>query len=132
MAFKSDWKYDVWKEGEFLDLWHINHILAGCLLAFVSSYYKWPFLIGLLVTFILSLSWEVYELIKHIKESILNRILDIATTFAGFFIIHYVYNVLSNSSKIILFVVILISWLSLESWGYIAYNKIKNEIVYKK
>ena len=126
MAFKSNWKH-IWKEREFLDLWHLNHVLAGGLLAFASSYYKLQFLTGLMVTFILSLSWEVYEVIKHIKESIPNRILDIVTTFAGFFIIFFIYGVLSNPSKIILFVIMLITWLFLELWGYISYNKLNKK-----
>ena len=108
---------NIWKEGKYLDFWNVNHILAGCLLAFVSIFLNISFIISLIISFAIMLFWEIYEYHRVIKETLPNQILDIITGFIGFFIVYYIYSLISYTISIFLFIISLIIWICLTLWG---------------
>ena len=108
---------NIWKEGKYLDFWNVNHILAGCLLAFVSIFLNISFIISLIISFAIMLFWEIYEYHRVIKETLPNQILDIITGFIGFFIVYYISSLINSMIFIYLFSIILILWFCLTLWG---------------
>ena len=108
---------NIWKEGKYLDFWNVNHILAGCLLAFVSIFLNISFIISLIISFAIMLFWEIYEYHRVIKETLPNQILDIITGFIGFFVIYYISSLINSMIFIYLFSIILILWFCLTLWG---------------
>ncbi|MEK6942640.1 MAG: hypothetical protein AABX00_01095 [Nanoarchaeota archaeon] len=124
----SDWKYDIWREGKYLDLWHVNHTLAGSLLAGITFFFNIKLLLGFVVSVLLMLAWEFYEIIVDIEETIANQILDVLTGILGFFGMFYLLQIINHSSGLQVFLVVLVVWLSLELWGFVAYKKKKAKI----
>lgn len=120
---KESWKVDIWKEGKYFDLWHVNHFLAGLLLANLTLFLKIELWIGFTFSLTLMLAWEVFEIVKKIEETKFNRCFDVIFSVASFFLVIYLnQNYLLTTGLNILFYFSLILWLILESWGYWAYK----------
>lgn len=117
------WKYDIWQEGKYLDWWSLTHILAGGVLAGLSIFIGLGFWMGLLIAFLILLSWEFYEVFRSIEESFKNRVMDMIIGIAGFLIAYPLFLEMVSSSRIIIFVIIFTIFLFLELWGFIAYKK---------
>jgi hypothetical protein len=113
----------IWEEGECLDLWSLNHIFAGASLAGLFFILKIPFLISFIISLILMLSWEIYEILNLIIEKPCNKIMDIVTGVLGFVITYYLFLQISQVYHIILFIVISAIFVFLELWGYFSYKK---------
>ncbi|HLC53628.1 MAG TPA: hypothetical protein VJK03_03715 [Candidatus Nanoarchaeia archaeon] len=114
------WYLKIWENGDYFDLWHVNHFLAGILLAGATIYFKLNFILGLIISMILMLSWEIFEVVKEIRETKFNRIMDILLGVAGFFLLYGI----SKNAIVYVFAASLIVWTILELWGYIAYRNI--------
>ncbi len=123
MVNKTDWKYGIWKKGKYIDLWSLNHLLSGALLARISLFIGVSFWLGFSTAFMLMLAWEIYEVIRHIEESIENKILDMVLGIFGFLITYYIQTMMGFTSSTVFFVIILIVWLVLNLWGYISFLK---------
>lgn len=118
---KTKWYIAIWQDGKFFDLWHVNHLLAGALLGQLTFHFQQLWL-GFAISLIAMISWEVFEVIKKITETKFNRSMDIILGVIGFFITYYLEPIFNNEQYFILFIVLLISWLTLELWGYFAYK----------
>jgi|SRR3989338_10420591 len=112
----KDWYFKVWKERNYFDLWHINHLLAGILLAGLVIFFDFGFLIGIISSLIIMVSWEIFEILKKVKESNFNRAMDIILGVVGFFILYFIQDRYILSFFTISFIV----WTFMELWGYSA------------
>ena len=75
---------DIWREGEYLDLWSVPHFLSGALLACLIYLLHLPFLYALILATILLIAYEVFEVWVGIYESDWNRRLDVVVGLASF------------------------------------------------
>ena len=116
---------DIWKEGKYFDLWSINHLLSGGILAGFFILIGIKFWKGFLISFLIMVSWELYEIFKRSKERKGNQIIDIALGIFGFLIAYFLIIDLSLSLKIIVFTTLTILFLFLEVLGFLAYRKRK-------
>ena len=122
-SYKSGkWYYDIWRFGNYLDLWSVNHTLAGCVLAGPLYALSVPFGYSLLISLIFIVGWEVYEALNDIKESWQNKSTDVATGVIGFLFIWYLFPVVTRNTQIRVYFSLLFIWLTLEIWGYVAYK----------
>ena len=114
----------LWSEGRYVDLWTIPHILAGVLLA---GYFYWLgilFITNLLITTLLVIAWEFFELhFLGVHEHFTNSVTDIVVALIGFaitygFIINYPF------ATIIPYLLGLTAiYIILNSWGFLAYKR---------
>lgn len=74
---------DVWREGEYLDLWSVPHFLSGLATGLGLHLLGLGMLTGVLVTFVLLSAYELFEYIVNIEEGRANAILDIVVGMAS-------------------------------------------------
>ncbi len=112
------WTVHIWDEGKYVDLWTLNHTLAGSLPAGVIFFLDMPYSYGFLFTVIVALAWEVIELTLGIREQAWNKFFDVITAILGFIGTYELMakNVLNNK---ILFIILLAIYVILELWGYL-------------
>ncbi len=111
-----------------MDLWTLPHFLGGVLIARILLSFGISFWLAFSITFLVKVAWENYEVIRNIKESIENKVMDVVTGMFGFLIMYYVYKVGFFSSTLF-FVVIFVVWLLLNLWGYIAFVKRTKKLI---
>ena len=112
---RNSWVVKVWKEGRHFDLWYVNHFLAGILLGCLVIFLKLEFWMGFIVSVVLMLAWEVFELVTEIEETKFNMAFDVIfSVFSYFFTIFLLKNYLSPPSLLVLFYVSLVIFAILE------------------
>lgn len=85
-------KRDWWKKGQVFDLWSVPHFFFGILTAFLPGLTGISLLTALAFTLILAMSWEVYEKLVEIKETMANSLFDIILSIVAFTLTSYVVN----------------------------------------
>lgn len=118
---RKEWSIKIWSDGNRIDLWSLNHFLAGCVIASISVLSSVPFWTSIIILFFLLFFWEVYEILKKFHETISNKVLDIALGLIGYIVIYIVMK-LEIFNNIILFLITIISLTLLCLWGWIAYK----------
>ena len=115
----------IWTMKKYIDLWSLNHILAGSILACLFLFFNVHFFPAIAISFFILLGWEFYELTHNVCETIYNRIFDMIVGMAGFLIANYlVYNKIFTNETI--FTVVFAVFVVLELWGFSAFEKVKN------
>ncbi len=117
-------KINIWAEGEFIDLWTVIHFLTGILLGFTPFIFNFPIpLISIfVVVLVLLVLWEVFELIRKIRETLGNRFVDILIAVVGFTLTIFVYRILEPEFAHIIGIIILVIYLTLGLSGWLAYE----------
>ncbi|MBX2866672.1 hypothetical protein KTR10_01800 [Candidatus Kaiserbacteria bacterium] len=83
-----------WEEGHLLDFWTVVHFLSGAVIGFFGEISLLSFKQVLIIGSILLVLWEVFEHVRGIRETIMNRIIDVIIAVIGmllFFMISFVY-----------------------------------------
>lgn len=120
---KKSWKVGIWKEGKYFDLWHVNHFLAGVLLAGAVIILKIDLYYGFLISFALMIAWEIFEYLKKIHETMFNRCMDvILSTFSFIWYVYLKEYIFSPEQFMRVFYVSLVLYIFLELWGFRAYQ----------
>lgn len=121
------WYIKIWKMEKYLDLWSVNHTLAGSLLAGIFLSFGTPLLTSMVISFLMLIGWEFFEIFHHVHETIQNRLSDMIVGMLGFFVAYYL---MSNDivDRNGLFSVLFALFFVLEIWGFWAYEKLKNGI----
>ena len=120
MAFK----FDIWQEGKYLDIWSIVHILTGVLIGGFIIILGVNFWIGLGLTTFLLILYEVGEVVGGVKETFANIVVDVIIGIFGYLFAWFFYGKFKtvkerkNFKKIIwiLFSVVIL----LSIWGWTA------------
>ncbi len=114
----------LWAEGRYVDLWTVPHILAGVILAAVFNWLGISFWLNLLLSSILIISWEFFELhFLNVHEHLSNKVMDVVTGWLGFFVM-YIFIVKFGITAIIPYLVALtVFYLLLNAWGFLAYKR---------
>ena len=117
---KQHWTIRIWNDGRYFDLWHLNHFLAGALLASLSIFLNLNFWLGFIISIGVLLAWELFEIVKNIKETFFNTVFDVIFGIVAFLIVYQLR--LSIATQELLFWVVLVLWLTVELWGFYAYR----------
>src|SRR3989338_5581628 len=116
------WYYAAWSKGKYLDLWSVNHTLAGCVIAGPLYALSVPLVYSYAMSMVLIVGWELYEIVNDIEETWQNRSTDIITGIVGFFFIWGFYPTWTRPTQYWVYLLVLFIWLILEVWGYLAYK----------
>ncbi|MFZ2556205.1 MAG: hypothetical protein WAZ27_04890 [Minisyncoccia bacterium] len=75
---------DIWREGEYLDLWSVPHFLSGMAVAFTLYFFGFATNAAFIIAFLLLVAYEMFEVIAEIEETRWNRILDVVVGMVSF------------------------------------------------
>lgn len=74
----------TWKEGRYLDLWILPHMMSGCIAAFAFLFVDGSRALSYGATFLMIAGWELVEGIFGVKETQENRVLDVIAGIVAF------------------------------------------------
>lgn len=114
------WYIRIWNEGEYIDFWSFTHFLCGFILAKATILTQTTLFNDILIILALLTAWEIFEIKKGIKETAINRVVDIIIGLFGFLLFLYIDNLSAISNQVFIFIFV-IPALVLGIWGYIAY-----------
>ena len=75
---------DIWKKGDYVDLWSIAHTLSGIALGFYPRYFGLSFFAAFAIVFALLILYELFEVVVHIYETFINHTTDVLFGLLGF------------------------------------------------
>lgn len=75
---------DIWREGEYLDLWSIPHFLSGMAVGFALFFLDYTGSAAFVIAFLLLVAYEMFEVIAKIEETRWNRVLDVVVGMTSF------------------------------------------------
>jgi len=81
-----------WNEGRLVDLWTVVHFLSGAIIGFLGEISLLSFKQVLIIGTALLILWEVFEHVRGIRETLLNRVVDVLIAFVAlllFFMISF-------------------------------------------
>lgn len=115
-------KIDIWAERDYIDFWSFVHFLTGVLFGYVHFIFNLPLLRVFLLAVVLFILWEVFELIKGIRETKKNRVIDIMIGIIGFGFTTYAYPLMDQGFALSIGIVALFLNLFLNTMGYVLYK----------
>jgi hypothetical protein len=75
---------DIWRDGEYLDLWSVPHFLSGSLLACFIYLLHLDFFYATVLATALLIAYEIFEIKVGITETDWNRRLDVVVGLTSF------------------------------------------------
>lgn len=80
---------DVWREGKWLDLWSVVHVLSGMSFGFGMHLFPWEPSASVVIVLVLLIAYEMFEVIAEIEETPTNRFMDVVTGMVGFLPVYF-------------------------------------------
>lgn len=80
---------DVWREGVWLDLWSVVHLLSGTLVGFVLYLLNFSGEASAVIAFLLFVLYEMWEVMVQIEETPTNRMMDVVVGMVGYGISYF-------------------------------------------
>lgn len=117
-------KDDIWAEGKYIDLWSLNHIVAGLLMLPILLWLGLTPMKALAVSFVLFSAWEVMEWFYEV-EMFLNQLGDMVTNYMGFGFAWYIYVVNGTNYGEYGFWIFVGAYIILEALGFAAFMRRK-------
>ena len=75
---------DLWREGQWLDLWSVVHFLSGMSVGFGLYLLHFDTSATVVIAFISFTAYEMWEALVHIEETLANRFMDVVVGMASF------------------------------------------------
>lgn len=75
---------DIWREGEWLDLWSVVHFLSGMSVAFGLYLLHFDAVAAIVIAFLGLTLYEMWEALVKIEETFPNRVMDVVVGMASF------------------------------------------------
>jgi len=114
---------NLWKEGKYIDLWTIPHILAGVVLCGFFNLFGIEFYLNLILSTLIMIGWEFFELyVLDVHEYITNKVTDVVTGVIGFFFTYELILKFSIKTMFPWIVAVTMIWLLLNYWGFKAHK----------
>ena len=117
------WTVTIFREGRNFDLWHVSHFIAGILFAGLVYFFDINLFFGFLVSFILMVGWEVFEIKLGIHETKFNMIFDVVFSVISFWLTIYLENIMSADDFKNFFFVSLVIYIIMGIWGFWAFKR---------
>ena len=110
-----------WEGANYIDRWTIPHTLTGFVFALLIPLFGFSRRTSFLITIVLLVTWELFEMVTGVYEPEVNRIMDIIVGLVGYgfgFLIHE-----KNSKEVrkLSLLVGMVAGLSSSIIGWIAY-----------
>jgi len=127
MEFKLEGRFertDIWREGKWLDLWSVVHLLSGVSTAFALSFFQFGAAPALIIGFLLLVLYEMWEAVAEIEETPQNRFMDVVVGMLSFVpVLLYLTPALSASNTILVFGLVLTLNIVMATFGWLASRK---------
>lgn len=115
---------DIWREGLWLDLWSVVHLLSGFSIGFFAYFLKFDPLVLAVITFILLIIYEWWEAFVGIDEAPTNRFMDVVVGMVGYIPAYfYISPTLSHTAHIVTFVCVFAVNVIMSAIGWHASHK---------
>jgi len=114
---------DIWREGNYLDLWSVPHLLSGSAVGFSLYFFDFAFNAAFVIALLLLIGYEMFEVIVKIDETKWNRTLDVVVGMASFVPTFFVASYLSFWSAVYVFGLVLVVDAVLSFLGWHASQK---------
>jgi len=118
MLKKNSWTVNIWKEGRYIDIWHVNHFTAGLLMGGIPVFLPFSLWFGFLISLIGMLAWEYSEVVRDLYEFPINKTLDVVTGVVGFFLMYRVYVWVGHPLDLSIFYILFLIFIIIEIWGF--------------
>jgi uncharacterized BrkB/YihY/UPF0761 family membrane protein len=112
------WYISIWDERQYIDLWSVNHTIAGILSLLVVVLAGIPILIGLPIMIFLAIGWEFFEYFKGIEETLSNRVTDVIIAITAFTIMYWIVQKYQTLNLIQVGAIFAAIALLLSVWGF--------------
>lgn len=117
-------KTDVWREGEWVDLWSVVHILTGVSIGLGFFFLRFGAFASVALAILSLVSYEMWEMIVHIKETPANRFMDVVAGMAGFAPAFFLLpRLLAGAPLVALFALVLAADIVMSFFGWRASQK---------
>lgn len=114
---------DIWREGKWLDLWSVVHLLSGASVAFSIAWLGFGFPASAVIAFLLFVAYELWEAMVKIEETPQNRSMDVVVGMVSFVPAFFLVQGLSGPSLILAFGLVLTANVVLATFGWLASRK---------
>jgi len=126
MHLSRDGKFirtDIWREGDYLDLWSVPHFLSGMAVAFTLFFTGFATNAAFIIAGLLLIAYEMFEVIAKIEETRWNRVLDVVVGMTSFTPTFLLLPQVSRTYAITAFIVVVILDTVLSYFGWLASHK---------
>ncbi|MEK7156514.1 MAG: hypothetical protein AAB790_01780 [Patescibacteria group bacterium] len=114
---------DIWREGKWVDLWSVVHLLSGVSTAFAITWFGFGFAASAVIAFLLFVAYELWEAMVKIAETPQNRSMDVVAGMVSFVPAFFLVQILSGSALILAFGIVLTVNIVLATFGWLASRK---------
>lgn len=116
---------DIWREGKWIDLWSVVHLLSGVSAAFAITWSGFGFAASAVIAFLLFVAYELWEAMVKIEETPQNRSMDVVVGMVSFVPTFYFVQALELSSPMLIlaFGFVLTANVVLATFGWLASRK---------
>ena len=80
---------NIWREGEWLDLWSLVHLCSGSLFGLGFALLALAPTLAVAITLISLIVYEVFEILVKIEETPINRVMDVVVGMSSFTIFFF-------------------------------------------
>lgn len=124
----TKWYNDKFWHQKYVDLWTVPHTVFGATVVFLFAYLGWDIVLGLAITVILAILWEIAEVVTGVatEEILSNKVTDVVVAALGYVIawfamINYGWNQGELLNILLLTTIILVAtsaigWLGYHYW----------------
>jgi len=131
---------DVWREGKWLDLWSVVHVLSGLLVGFFSYFVGIDALLGIVLAIVVFTVYELFEVYVEIEEAPTNRFMDVVIGMVGYIPAFFLIAPLLTEKNLILTFLVLLTFngaLSVAGWrasqkAYILEKRLRSNLTDKR
>lgn len=114
---------DIWREGKWVDLWSLVHLLSGVSTAFAITWFGFGLAASAVIAFLLFVAYELWEAMVKIAETPQNRSMDVVAGMASFVPAFFLVRGLSGSDFVLAFGLVLTVNIVLATFGWLASRK---------
>ena len=114
---------DLWREGKWLDLWSVVHLLSGVSTAFAITWFGFGLAASAVIAFLLFVAYELWEAMVKIEETPQNRSMDVVVGMVSFVPTFFLVQGTSSTVFILAFGFVLTVNIVLATFGWLASRK---------
>ena len=114
---------DIWREGKWVDLWSVVHLLSGVSTAFAITWLGFGFAASAVIAFLLFVAYELWEAMVKIHETPQNRSMDVVAGMVSFVPTFFLMQGVPGSSFILMFGLVFTVNVVLATVGWFASRK---------
>jgi hypothetical protein len=124
MALPRFRRTDIWREGIYLDLWSVVHLLSGVATALGLALFRFDALAAITIALLAFISYELWEAMVSIRETPQNRVADVVVGIAAFAPAYLsLVPLLHGIAYAAVFALVLVLDIALSTFGWLASRK---------